>query len=60
MVTKQPTVRELLLELRHELRDGLADIRRRLDELEVIAQRPRVARVIDPARPVESNGGPQR
>jgi hypothetical protein len=58
MTTKreEPTVKELLAELRREVREGFASMSERLDQLEQIAQRPRVARVIhDPARP--ENGG---
>jgi hypothetical protein len=56
-MTKEPTVRELIAELRREVREGFASMNERLGQLEQIAQRPRVARVIDPARPVDSNGG---
>jgi hypothetical protein len=61
MATKrEPAVREMIAELREELRAGFASMDERLAVLEQLAQRPRVARVIDPARPVETNGGSAR
>jgi hypothetical protein len=53
---REPTVRELLEELRHDLRHGLADIRRRLDALEKL----KVAKVVDPWSRTENGGGPAR
>ena len=48
MSKREPSVRELLAELRAELRQQFAEIRQRLDALEVAAQKPRVARVVMP------------
>jgi hypothetical protein len=56
MATKRPTLREQLEELRHDL----ANVKARLDALELVAQRPKIARVIhDPSR-MEPGGATQR
>jgi hypothetical protein len=53
MSTKRPTLRDQLEELQHEI----ANLQARVDALELIAQRPKIARVILPARPAEAGGG---
>jgi hypothetical protein len=53
MATKRPTLRDQLEELRHEI----ANMKARLDALELVARRPKIARVILPSRPAEVSGG---
>ena len=57
LFARAPAVPE---DLRREVRDGFASLNARLDALEQVAKRPRVARVvIDPSR-AENGGGPAR
>jgi hypothetical protein len=56
MKKREPTLQDLLVELRIEIRAGFADVRTRLDALEAAAAKPRVARVLDPAARFQDGG----
>jgi hypothetical protein len=59
-MAKEKTVREEVRDLHTEMRTEIATMKRQLDRIELALSRPRVARVIDPARPAEAANGPQR
>jgi hypothetical protein len=54
---KGQTLRELIGDLRDEVRAGFADLARRLDAIEAAAARPKVARALDPAARFQDGGG---